>query len=67
MTWTNGTKPSSSYTNGTKPSSSYSNDTRPVNYSFLLLEDGGYLLQENGDQIILTESYLGSYTNGTKP
>jgi hypothetical protein len=56
-----------SYTNDTKPTSSYTNNTKPIVYSYLLLEDGGYLLQENGDKLILTESYLGSYTNETKP
>jgi hypothetical protein len=56
-----------SYTNSTKPSSSYSNNSRPTYYTYLLLENGGYLLQENGDNIILTESYIGSYTNETKP
>lgn len=56
-----------SYTNDSKPTNSYTNGTKPVVYSYLLLEDGGYLLQESGDKLILTESYLGSYTNDTKP
>lgn len=55
---------------------SYTNTTKPdTEDSFLKMEDGFYLLQENGDKIVLTYGIeytnttkpTGSYTNTTKP
>jgi len=46
----------------------YTNDTKPVpgTTTYLLMEDGGYLLQEDGSKIILTLG-TGQYTNDNKP
>lgn len=68
-TYTNQTKNTSSYSNTTKHSSSYTNVPRPFIESFLLLENGGYMLLETGDKIILEQSipsYVPIYTFTTK-
>jgi len=45
---------------------SYSNETKPATQNtYLLMEDGFYLLQEDGSKIVLT--YGIDYTNTTKP
>ena len=45
---------------------SWANATKPImEDSYLKMEDGYYLLQENGDRIVL--SYGIEYTNATKP
>ena len=55
---------------------SYSNETKPATQNtYLLMEDGFYLLQEDGSKIVLTYAInysnetkpTGSYTNTTKP
>jgi hypothetical protein len=56
-----------SYSNDTKPSSTYSNDTKITIVSYLLLENGGKLLLEDGGGIILTSTTQNSYTNDIKP
>lgn len=44
----------------------YTNDTKPaVSTTYLLLENGGFLLQENGNKFILVSG--GGYTNDTEP
>ena len=67
MPYTNDTKPTTSYDNDAKGSSSFSNDIKPSSLTsfFLLLENGSYLLKEDGYKIVLTSG--GSiYTNDTK-
>ena len=45
---------------------SYSNETKPATQNtYLLMEDGFYLLQEDGSKIVLT--YAINYSNETKP
>lgn len=84
MPYSNDTKPSSSYINDSKGAGSYTNDAiGGGSYTFdqgtprttyLLMEDGYRLLQEDGSPIVLTygASYVydsvgvGSYSNDTK-
>jgi hypothetical protein len=48
------------YTNLPKPTTPYSNEDKfSLQTGFLLNEDGTYLLQENGDRILL--NYPGGY------
>lgn len=56
MTYTLGTKHSSSASRPTKHSSSYSDQGKTLINSFLLKEDGFYLLLETGDKIILDQN-----------
>ena len=45
---------------------SWTNETKPATENtYLLMEDGFYLLQEDGSKIVLTRS--NDYTNTTKP
>ena len=54
-TWTKNTKHTSIF------------KTIPKGYwDFLLMEDGGFLLQENGDYIILEQSSAPTWTRNTK-
>ena len=56
------------WTNLSKNIAAYTNMAKTLTYDFLLKEDGGYLLLETGDKIILEQS-TGSaptYTNMTK-
>lgn len=55
-----------SLTNLVKSAASLVNATVVAMISYLLKEDGFYLLQETGDKIILEESGTGSLTNLTK-
>lgn len=68
MSWTNTTKHTSSFSKQSKNSSTFSNMARSLVNQFLLKEDGGYLLLETGDKIILEQSILSPYpwTNLTK-
>ena len=53
------------YTNDTKPSSSYTNDVGvATTTTYLLMEDGFRLLQEDGSPIVI--SYGVEYTNDAK-
>lgn len=51
-TWTNTTKPTSSFTNTTKPSTTWSDG-----FGYLLTQALGFLLLENGGKIILDQSF----------
>ena len=56
-----------SYSNSTKPTSTWSNTTKPTLVdTFLLKEDTFYLLLETGDKIVLTDADS-AWGQGTKP
>ena len=61
-TFTNQSKSSTTFANQSKSSTTFANQSRITTEDFLLLEDGGYMLQENGDKIILEQS-VATYTN----
>lgn len=50
-----------SWSNITKNVASFTNAVKHILVNFLLKEDGFYLLQENGDRIILEDSSAYSY------
>lgn len=58
MSWSNDTKPSSTFTNDTKQSSTWS-----VGMGYLLTQALGFLLLENGGKIILDQSYNNKPSN----
>ena len=65
--FSNTSKNSTTFTNTSKSSTSFGNQDKSKIYDFLLLEDGGYLLQENGDKIILEQSTgILTWANATK-
>ena len=53
---------SASWANISKNIAAWSNQARTAVQDFLLKEDGGYLLLENGDKIILEQSVGGNPT-----
>lgn len=61
-TWTTRTKPTTSFTNRTKPTTSWF--TRMFS---LLLEDGGILLLEDGNEILGGGIAETTWTGRTKP
>lgn len=55
-----------SYTQPSKNTPTYSNPDVPITNPFLLREDGGHLLRESGDRIIIGVAVTGSvYTRPT--
>jgi len=65
--FTNQNKNSASWNNASKNISTYVNSDKTKFEQFLLTEDGGYLLQENGSRIILEQSsVLGNWASQTK-
>lgn len=61
--WTNETENTASWTNETESPATWSN-----NQGYLLMEDGDYLLQENGDKIVIAKFYTedDTWTNETE-
>ena len=57
-----------SWTNTNKNSASWGNSSKTLFQEFLLKEDGGYLLLETGDKIILEQSIpsIPTWTNASK-
>ena len=53
-------------TNLTKHAAALVNRAKLLIASFLLTEDGGFLLQENGARLILTATYNAPLTNQIK-
>lgn len=64
MSLVNLSKTAATLANGVKTAASLINKAIQSAFSFLLKEDGGYLLLETGDKIILEDS--GSVTNLSK-
>lgn len=67
-TFTNQAKNSATWANISKNVASWANQIKTLSYSFLLLENGGFLLQENGDKLILEQSSASepTFTNMVK-
>lgn len=55
-TWTPQTKNTTTWAGISKNVASFSNIAKTLVHDFLLKEDGGYLLLETGDKIILEQS-----------
>lgn len=54
-----------SWTNRTKPSTSWANRSKPTIGDYMLAEDGGLILSENGSFIILEQSETSTGTDWT--
>jgi hypothetical protein len=59
--WNNGSKSSASWSTISQNVASWANMAKATVNEFLLLENGGYLLLETGDRIILEQSIPGAY------